>query len=158
MERAGVSESEAFTAFVADTRRRLWSAVVPIAGPVAADDAVAEALTWAWEHWEDLQQMENPAGYLYRIAQRHASRRSPHDQLPEPPPQSLPEVEPALVPALSRLSEQQRSVVWLVDGCGWGLTEVSRMLDISVSSIRTHRSRALERLRSELEVDVDAEC
>jgi DNA-directed RNA polymerase specialized sigma24 family protein len=154
-EGRNVSDAQRYEEFVAGCRRRLWLAVVPIAGPTVAEDAVAEALTWAWENWDRVQTLENPHGYLYRIAQRWAARQRRDPVLPTPAVGELPEVEPGLIEALALLSEQQRTVVWLVEGCGWSLTEASRFLDVSVSSVRTHLARALDRLRSELEVDLD---
>ena len=145
-----------FEVFVAGCRRRLWLATVPVSGPTVADDAVADAFEWAWRHWDRISAMENPEGYLYRMAQRSAAKRRTDPLLPAPPPGELTDVEPGLVPALARLSSQQRTVVWLVEGCGWGLTDVARMLDVSVSSVRTHLARALDRLREDLEVDIDA--
>lgn len=149
-------QHEEFAVFVRAGRRRLWLALVPLAGPEAADDAVADALEWAWRNWTRLAGMENPQGYLYRMASRSILRRRPEPDLPAPPIGELPAVEPGLLPALAMLTSQQRTVVWLVEGCGWGLTETAHELDLSISSVRTHLARALERLRTQLEVDVDA--
>ena len=94
-------------------------------------------------------------GYLYRVGQS-ATRHF----LPKPVPAQLtailandfPEIEPRLLPALSRLPEQQRIVVVLVYGYGWRQAEVARLLEINPSTVRDYLSRALERLRRELEV------
>jgi DNA-directed RNA polymerase specialized sigma24 family protein len=61
-------------------------------------------------------------------------------------------VEPPLVDAMRSLSSQQRSVAWLVHGCGWRYGEVSVALDISVSAVGTHLARAMTRLREQLGV------
>ena len=63
------------------------------------------------------------------------------------------EFEPALVPALERLTEQQRMAVLLVEGMGWGHRDVGRLLGISVSTVRTHVRRALRALREDLHVN-----
>ena len=148
-----------FEAFVARFHHRLWQAVVPVAGPDAAADAVADAMAWAWEHRDRLTALDNPEGYLYRIAQRQAVRyatRRAGPRLPRPEPAALPEVEPGLLPALEALTEQQRTVVWLVEANQWGLTEVAQLLDVSISTVRNHLARAMAHLRDALEVDVDA--
>jgi len=85
-------------AFAHDARPRLVRALAPVRGEDAVDGA-AEALAYAWEHWERVSSMANPVGYLYRVGQsRTRRRRTP--SLPAPEAIGLPDVEPALIPAL----------------------------------------------------------
>ena len=80
-------------------------------------EATAEALAYGWENWDRLRHMDNPAGYLYRVARTKArSLGSSMPVLPEVSAARLPHVEPGLPKALQRLSEKQRTVVWLVHG------------------------------------------
>jgi RNA polymerase sigma factor (sigma-70 family) len=151
----GTSEDD-YDEFVRRHGRELWQAVVPIAGPDVADDAVADALTYAWQHWERVRAMDNPAGYLYTMIKRDAMRTRKVAVLPSPTPTELPNFEPGLVDALNELSEMQRQVVYLVEGFGWGLTDTARILEISVSTVRNHLARGMARLRAQLEVEVDA--
>lgn len=65
----------------------------------------------------------------------------------------IPEVEPGLVPALLLLPETQRAAVWLVHACQWRYAEVAEALGTTTSTVGNHVSRALERLRHQLEVD-----
>ena len=145
----------AYDEFVRQHQRVLLQSVAPIAGPDAANDAVANALIHAWENWDRVAAMENPMGYLYTIARRDAMRRPRSALLPQPSDHELPRFEPRLLPALAELSEMQRQVVYLVEGFGWGLTDTARILDISVSTVRNHRSRGLARLRDLLKVATD---
>lgn len=160
-ELAGEEEVGAarFDAFARDLDRRLWQALVPVAGIERAGEAVNEALTYAWQHWNRVEGLHNPEGYLYRLAYRSATRARPGNSaavgLPRSESDELPDVEPRLVPALASLSESQRTVVWLVDACGWGLTDTAAVLGVSVSTIRNHRARGLRHLRAALEVSVD---
>lgn len=112
-------------------------------------------MSWAWEHWDRLAGTANPVGYLFRVGQS-ATRRFATRDLPlfadVVGGDQLPEIEPALIPALSRLSVQQRTVVLLVCAFGWRHTEVAELLEISPPTVRTHLSRAIDRLRNELEV------
>jgi len=148
-------ESGAFEVFVAQVRPGLLQALVATYGPVDGREATVDALSWAWEHWDRLADVEHPVGYLYRVGQS-ATRRF----LPRPLPSRLteiievrfPEIEPGLLPALSRLSEQQRTVVVLVHGYGWRQAEVARLLGINASTVNDYLNRAIDRLRSELEV------
>ena len=145
-------ESDSFEVLVDDARPRLWRAFLACRGVDGADDAVSEALAWAWEHRSRLDSMKNPVGYLYRVG---LTRSSPGDRpvwLPAAAEVHLPEVEPALIPALLALSEQQRSAVWLVHACGWSYGEVAEALDIGRSTVGTHVTRALSALRRDLEV------
>ena len=109
---------------------------------------------YAWQHWDRVRRLDNPEGYLYVMARRRLRRLRPRPAglLPVAERSELPEVEPQLIEALNQLSEMQRQVVYLVEGFGWGLTDVGRILGISVSTVRNHLARGLERLRSELKV------
>lgn len=143
-----------FDEFVRQTEPRLLRA---LAGHVATDgvrDAAAEAYAHAWEHWERVQAMENPMGYVFRVAQSR-SRRRLTGRLPAPDASRAPEVEPGLVSAMRSLPTQQRSAVWLVHGCGFTYGETAEALGISASAVGTHVSRALLALRSTLGVASD---
>jgi DNA-directed RNA polymerase specialized sigma24 family protein len=155
----GVSLSaEGFDAFAARVGARLQRGFVVCRGVDAAGDATAEALAYAWQHWSRVEQMDNPAGYLYRVGlSRTRRRRRPVSRLPEPLSFELPDVEPKLVPALRRLPESQRIAVWLVHGSRWSYSEVAVGLDVGVTTVGTHVSRALASLRVELGADEHVE-
>lgn len=152
MVEEAVDQREAFTAFVAVVEPRLRRALVALRGPDPGRDATAEALAWAWEHWAEVQTMENPAGYLYRVGTSR-SRGRRRALLPPPEPRTTGDYEPGLGPALAALTERQRMVVVLVHGCGWSYTEVAEALGLAKSSVGTHVARAMEQLRSQLGVD-----
>lgn len=143
-----------FAAFVHGVEPRLLQALVSAYGPRDGREATVDALSWAWEHWDRLGRIDNKLGYLYRVGQsatrRYSSRAIPVPTASEQVP--LGDVDPGLLPALSRLSEQQRTVVVLVHGFGWSQSEVAKLLDITVSTAREHLSRALRHLRDELVV------
>jgi DNA-directed RNA polymerase specialized sigma24 family protein len=142
-----------FEEFVATSGVRLRAGLVAAYGPQVGIDAAAEALAYAWEHWPRVQAMANPAGYLYRVGQTAARRgRRKHGFLPRPAELEIPEFEPRLLPALEGLSESQRVCVVMVHGYGWTPTETAELLDISVSSTRTHLARGLSHLQRTLEV------
>jgi DNA-directed RNA polymerase specialized sigma24 family protein len=149
-----------FDRFAAAYGPRLYEALVPVAGIDAAHDAASEALLYAWRNWERVQRLDNPQGYLYVMARRRAvrDRHRPSPLLPTPPSVELPDVEPKLAAALEQLSEMQRQVVYLVDGFGWGLTDVARILDITLSTVRTHHARGLDRLRTHLKVGMETDA
>lgn len=144
-----------FEEFVRLVEPRLRRALIGCRGVEVAQEAVAEALAYAWEHWSEVQGLGNPAGYLFRVGQSRTRRRS-EPRLPSPESLHLPDIEPALIPALLALPERQRSAVWLVHACGWTYAEAADALGVSASAIGTHVGRALERLRRDLEVETRA--
>lgn len=150
------TREEAFEAFVTDAEPRLSHALAAAYGFEVGADAAADALAYAWEHWERLQAMENPTGYLYRVGQSKARRyHRPRRLFPEVPPSGFPDVEPGLPGALARLSQQQRSAVVLVHGLQWSEREAAEVLGVSRASLRTHLTRGLSRLRTAMGVTTD---
>ncbi|HYI60451.1 MAG TPA: sigma-70 family RNA polymerase sigma factor [Acidimicrobiales bacterium] len=146
----------AFDAFVAEVEGRVRRALVPVAGAEAARDATADALVHAWRHWPRVRAMANPAGYVYTVARSRVRLPDrPVDALPAglADPAAAPEVEPRLAALLAALPERQRVALYLLHGCGWPTPEVADLLGVSVSTVRNHVARALERLRRELGVD-----
>lgn len=120
------SVAERFTAFVEDVGARVRQALIAAYGPEVGAEATAEAFVYAWERWERVGMMDNPAGYLYRVGQSKSRRylRRPV-VLPMVPDSAQPWVEPGLPGALRRLSEQQRMTVLLCHGISWTRTEVA---------------------------------
>jgi len=148
------SEPTAFDEFARVARPRLLRALAASRGS-EADDAAAEALAFAWEHWGEVRAMTNPVGYLYRVAQSRTRSRKP-PRLPTPDLLSVPEVEPQLVVAMLKLPLTQRTAVWLVHGCQWRYGEVAEAMGTSVSMVGNHVTRGLAKLRQELEVPARA--
>ena len=148
--------SGSFEAFFAEVEPRLRVAAAAAFGSDVGPDAAAEALAYGWEHWDRLVGMDNPAGYLYRVARSKARRlRRRPVFLPPVSVDSAPWVEPGLPAALASLSERQRAAIVLVHSLGWTQSEVSVLLGISQGAVRTHLERGLRRLRSELGVSND---
>ena len=145
-----------FEVFFAEVEPRLRRALVAGLGGERGREATAEAMGWAWEHWERVRTMANPGGYLYRVGRSRTRGRRRTVMFASPAEVSAPWVEPALAPALVALSEQQRVVVVLVHGYGWSQREVADLLGVTPSTVQTHLERALGRLRAALEVNTDA--
>lgn len=148
-ELAPPSDAQRFTAFVDDVEPRLRRALVALLGVDETHDAVADALIYAWEHWERVEHLANPAGYLYRVARSSARVRRPKRvRFLVPDEVRIPEVEPALVGALAELTPPQRAAVWLIHACGWSYQETAEALDISASAVGTHLGRGMDKLRN----------
>lgn len=145
-------EFEAFVRAIDPRLRRALSAHLP---PELVADGVAEAFAYAWQHWRRVRSMDNPAGYLYRVAQSRTRSRK-QGFLEWPGVDELPDYEPGLGAALLELPPGQLRAVWLVHACGWSHPEAGVALGVSASTVATQVQRALVRLRSRLGVTDDA--
>jgi DNA-directed RNA polymerase specialized sigma24 family protein len=149
-------EVVAFDTFVSEVRTRLSRAFIAAYGTERGQEALAEALAFAWEHFEEVQAMENPAGYLYRVGQSRTRRRKQPVVFPRPGQDGIPEVEPRLPGALGSLSERQRVCLALVYAFEWTHQEVADLLGLSRSSVQNHVERGISRLRDEIGAVGDA--
>lgn len=143
-----------FSTFVVEVEPRLRRALVSRYGLDAGREATAQALAWGWEHWDEVSEMANGAGYLYRVACSSQRPRKQH-RLFERTDDPTPDVEPGLAPALAALTEHQRVAVVLTVAFDWTLAEVAELTGSSISTVNTHRRRGLKRLRRSLGVDLD---
>lgn len=144
-----------FDDFVISAEPALRRSLLGAVGIDRLNDAVGEALAYAWEHWSRVSLMEHPVGYLFRVGQSKTRPRK-RLHLPRVPPTEMPDIEPGLTAALMALPDRQRSAVWLAHGCGWTHSEIGAALGIDASTVSTHTNRGLDRLRSELGVSNDA--
>ena len=145
-------DGRSFEAFVVDAEPKLRRALVASYGFEEGRDAAAEALAYAWEHWERLQDVSTLPGYLFRVAQSSRSRKRPPVLFDTSDwPDHL--FEPGLPRALATLSHCQRVAVVLVYGYGYTLRAVSELTGVRKTTVQTHVERGLARLRVKLGVD-----
>lgn len=143
-----------FEEFVKKTEPRLRDALSATLGSQLGRDATADALAYAWEHWDRVSDMENPAGYLFVLG-RNRGRKTLARRRPlfmEVREDRTPWVEPGLPEALSRLPEQQRVVVMLLYCFEWTMAETAELLGVAKSTVQTHAERGMRRLRTRLGV------
>jgi len=142
-------------ALFSELEPRLRQALFAYAGPADVDDAIGETFAHLCADAQRILAMGNPHGYLYRVARDKT--RGPRRLTPTLPPvrhELQPEVTPELAPALARLSPNQRTSVFLAAGLGWSWIEIAEFLGTSVSTVRNHYRRGIEKLRTEIgEVD-----
>jgi DNA-directed RNA polymerase specialized sigma24 family protein len=146
---------DSFTGFVADVGPRLRGALTASFGSEVGRDATAEALSYAWRHWDRVGGMDNAAGYLFRVGTNFAKKAKPVAIAAdfESVSDRVPWVEPGLGPALAALPTQQRTVIALVHGFEWTLGEVAEMLGRSKSTVQTHEQRGMKTLRRKMGVE-----
>jgi DNA-directed RNA polymerase specialized sigma24 family protein len=148
----GPAAAVTFEAFFRAAEPKLRRALVAAYGPERGRDAAAEALTYAWEHWERLSPMGNLPGYLFRVGQTRGMSSKRQPVLHEAPGWPEYDFEPALPAALAALSERQRLAVVLVHGYGYTLREVAELTGLRRTSVQNHAERGLARLRAALGV------
>jgi len=147
-----VPSRDGFEEFVATHERRLRQALTAAFGIDHGRDAAADALAYAWEHWDRVAAMANPAGYVFVVG-RDRQRRQGRDRRSKPvfdvgPEPAEPWCEPALVAQLAGLSDRERIAVMLVNGFEWSLSEVAELLGVSKSTVQTHAERGMAKLRA----------
>lgn len=152
-----VSASDSFTEFALVAEPRLRLALGAAFGFDLAQEATAEALAFAWEHWDRVAASSNPIGYVFGVGRNKARRAASRLRIPYLPPvqpSEIPWVEPRLPRALGLLSERQREVVMLLHCFQWTLGEVSEMLGMARGTVQTHERRGMARLRKDLGVEL----
>ena len=146
-----------FAAFVREGGSRLRRVLVAQYGVDVGSDASADALGYAWEHWERIGQMANPVGYLYRVAQssvRRQRRWTREVSFPASDASCVDRgVDSELFDVLARLSPLQRVSVLLVHAYDWTYPEVAEVLGIKVSAVTNHVHRGTKKLRRLLHDD-----
>lgn len=146
---------DGFDQFVETNESRLRHALTASLGFEAGKDAAAEALAYGWEHWDKVSVMANPVGYLYTVGRSKGRRLLSWTRpvFPSIPEDRTPWFEPGLPAALAGLPEKERTVVLLLHGYGWHMTEVAETLGVSKSTVQTHAERGMRKLRNKLGVD-----
>ncbi len=144
---AGGCAASDFETFVLAAEPRLRRALIAAYGFDDGRDATAEALAYAWEHWDRLAGMRNLPGYLFRVGQTR-SRRRRQPVIFAAPDSGENLFEPGLPAALAALTQRQRLAVVLVHGYGYSHREVAELTGIKQTSIQNHAERGLAKLRA----------
>ncbi|MDO8391495.1 MAG: RNA polymerase sigma factor [Actinomycetota bacterium] len=119
-------------------------------------DLHAEVTEYAWEHRDRLRDLDNPVGYLYRVAQSRTRRYRRWNRAvtlpPERPAERPRDGQPAehdvpLDAALARLHPDERTVVVLIHAYGYRYDEAAEFLGTSVSAVRNRLHRGMTTLR-----------
>jgi DNA-directed RNA polymerase specialized sigma24 family protein len=146
---------DGFVEFVETNEGRLRHALTAAFGHEAGKEAAAEALAYGWEHWERVRAMANPVGYLYTVGRSKGRKLFSYSRpvFPPIPEDRTPWFEPGLPAALAGLPEKERTVVLLLHGYGWHMTEVADTLGVAKSTVQTHDERGMRKLRHTLGVE-----
>ncbi len=103
----------AFTVFMTEAEPRLLRALVARYGVQRGRDAALDAMAYGWRHWERVNAMDNPVGYLYRVGSSSVRPTKEPPMLAPVDEHREPWIEPGLERSLDTLSESQRVAVVL---------------------------------------------
>jgi RNA polymerase sigma factor (sigma-70 family) len=142
---------EEFVLFAERATLRLRPALVAHHGVELANDLCADAIAYAWENWDRVRDLDNPVGYLYRVATSRARRyrrwRRPV-ALPAESGVAAVESDHGLHVMLAKLPHRQRTAVVLVHVYGWSYQDVANLVGRSLSDVRNDVHRGLTALRA----------
>lgn len=171
--------ADSFEAFVRARGSGLERAFAAAYGADLGADAYAEALAVGWERWDEIAEMHNPLGYLYRVGQskvrpglRWLQRRrqfaesfgagvahgtSAHDAgLAHGAGHDTTDTTATLLDAadaLAALRREQRVAVLMVKAWGFTYAETAEVLGVSQPAVANHIRRGLAILRHRLGVN-----
>jgi RNA polymerase sigma factor (sigma-70 family) len=147
-----------FADFYRQSRPQVARAVAMTIGNVElADEAVDEAMTRAYARWSHVSRLENPGGWVYRVALNWSRsvlrrvrrpQRVPHAALAAP---EYVAAEPTIARALDELSVDHRAVVVCRYLLGWSEEQTATALGIRPGTVKSRASRATKQLQSRLD-------
>ena len=138
-----------FDTFVDEENERLYKALYFVMGSREdSEDLVQEAFMKLWERWGSIDQIEDPTGYLFRVALNgfRMRRRAP-----------LPETHDGFVEAEMRadvrqllldVTPRQRAALLLVDMLGYPSEQAARILRVRPSTVRNLASQGRKALKA----------
>jgi RNA polymerase sigma factor (sigma-70 family) len=147
-----------FATFFADEHRGLLKLLYFVTGNRAdAAELMQDAFLKLWERWDDIERIDDPTAYLFRVAlngfrmraraARRATRRlmriassfDPFDEV---------NLREDVRRMLLRLSARQRAALVLLDMYGYGSEEAARIMGIRPSTVRALATQGRAVLRA----------
>ncbi len=135
-----------------------------------AEEFAQEALVRAAQHWNKVRNMENPSGWLWRVAfnltytffrrrvAENRVRRRLAAELTGRPDQADPSDHVAVLQMLRGVSPKQRTVLILRYLNDLTFEEIADVLDSPVSTVKSHAQRGLARMRTSVQVQTKREA
>jgi len=120
-----------------------------------AEDLAQESFVKAYERWDRIRKMDNPSGYVYRMAlNAHRSRlrriglsTKRSVALRERNLISESDERDAIRRRLATLPDNQREIIVLIEWLGMTSKEAGQVLEVSPGAVRVRLTRAKQRLR-----------
>ncbi|BBH67536.1 hypothetical protein ACTI_42210 [Actinoplanes sp. OR16] len=150
--------AEDFEAFYRANVDRVYRALaVTLRQDDLAGEAVAEAMARAYSRWSTVGNLDNPAGWVFRVGLnwatsfwRKARRERPPSERPEQIQRGTAETAVFAREVLARLPRPQRAVVTCRILLDMTTAETAEALRISEGTVKSRLSRALADLRRDL--------
>ncbi len=149
----------AFEDFYRAERSSVLRAVVfTLDDPDLGVESTDEAMARAFERWDDVSEMGNPTGWVYRVAvnfgRNRVRRKLLERRKPPLPDLDRPDIEgvadPAIAHALGKLTLDQRMVVVLRYHLDWSIEDIAAAVGCATGTVKSRLHRALQRLESML--------
>lgn len=150
-------DAGAFEDFYTSHRSRLYRALtMALRDRELAVEATDEAMTRAYERWDDVRTYGNPGGWVYRVAMNWATsrlRKLRHESSGEPQDRGAEDTDvtdPKLLTAIQTLSLDHRSVIVMRFFLDWSTEDMAIALDVPPGTVKSRLSRALASLSATL--------
>jgi RNA polymerase sigma-70 factor (ECF subfamily) len=147
-----------FDAFVEEEHERLYKALYFVTGSREdAEDLSQDAFMKLWERWGRIDEIDDPTGYLFRVAlngfrmrrrraamavRRHVPAVEPRDGFVEA------EMRADVRSLLMELTPRQRAALLLVDLLGYSSEQAGRILRVRSSTVRNLASQGRRALKA----------
>src|SRR3990172_4461346 len=147
-----------FAAFFADEHGGLLKLLYFVTGNRAdAAELMQEAFLKLWERWDQIDRIDDPTAYLFRVAlngyrmRARAARRATRRLVPvasSPDPFDEVSLREDVRRMLLELAPRQRAALLLLDLYGYGSEEAARMMGIRPSTVRALATQGRAVLRT----------
>jgi RNA polymerase sigma-70 factor (ECF subfamily) len=148
-----------FDTFFEEERERLFQALYFVTGNRDdAEELTQDAFLKLWERWDRIDRIDDPTGYLFRVAlngfrmrRRHAAvalrNLLPVTEAPDGFREA--EVRADVRDLLLRVTPRQRAALLLVDLLGYSSEQAARILRVRPSTVRSLATQGRRALRAE---------
>ena len=147
-----------FDTFFQEEHERLFKALYFVTGNRQdAEELMQDAFLKLWERWDSIDEIEDPTGYLFRIAlngfrmrRRHAAM-SVRKVIPMPESRDLfldAEMRTDIRAMLLGLTPRQRAALLLVDLLGYPSEQAGRILGVRPTTVRALAMQGRRALRA----------
>jgi RNA polymerase sigma-70 factor (ECF subfamily) len=147
-----------FDTFVEEEHERLYKALYFVTGSRQdAEDLTQEAFMKLWERRDTINEIEDPTGYLFRVALNGFRMRRRRAAMAIRRHAPLPEARDGFVEAEMRadvrrlllgLTPRQRAALLLVDLLGYRSEQAARILRVRPSTVRNLASQGRRALKA----------
>lgn len=157
-----MADTQTFDAFYRGSNQRLFDCLYALTGnPAEAQDAVHEAYARAWQRWDSVGEYADPEAWVRTVARRIAVSRwrrtraalVAHRRHGPPPDVPGPDADAvALIAALARLPENQRTAIVLYHLVGLPVAEVAQETRVPVGTVKARLARGRRALATLLDM------